>query len=355
MRPIIPAIVLAALLAGCHSEDRANTPPPVRPVLSVVATPLENQSLRFAGTVEPQIRTALGFQILGRLMSRNVDVGDLVKPGQRLATIDPIALEQNVRSLEASLSGARAELANATSTEERKRALRQTGASTQAELDAAEQALEAARSSVLRAQSEVAKAREQLGYAQLSAGFDGVVTAISAEVGQVVSPGQAVLTVARPDLRDAVVDIPELIAGDVRIGTPFTVALQLDASAEVRGTVREIAPQADAATRSRRIRIALDNPPEAFRLGSTITAALMAKATERILLPASAVLEREGRTRLWVVDANAGTVASREVTVARLPDGQIQALSGVAAGDRIVTAGVNSLTEGQRVKIGGAP
>ncbi|QCK85659.1 efflux RND transporter periplasmic adaptor subunit [Phreatobacter aquaticus] len=352
-RSIVLIAIGALSLAGCGPAAEA-PPPIVRPVLSVVVAPLESQAMRFVGSIEPQVRTALGFQILGRLLSRTVDVGDLVRQGQGLATIDPIALELAVRSSEASLAGARAELVNATNTEERKRTLRQTGAATQADLESAEQALEAARSSLQRSQSDLLKAREQLGYARLTAGFDGVVTAVSAEVGQVVSPGQSVVTIARPGLRDAIVDIPELIAGDVRIGTPFLIALQLDTSVTVGGTVREIAPLADASTRTRRIRIALDNPGETFRLGSNITAALTTKGPDRILLPASAVLERDGKTKVWIVDPAALTVTTRDASVTRISDNLVEVTSGVSAGDRVVTAGVNSLAEGQRVRILGA-
>jgi len=122
----------------------------------------------------------------------------------------------------------------------------------------------------------------------------------------------------------------------------------------VRGTVREIAPLADASTRTRRIRIALDNPGDAFRLGSTVTAALTTRGPDRILLPGSAVLERDGKTKVWIVDPKALTVATRDASVRKISDNLVEVTSGVLSGDRVVTAGVNSLTEGQRVRILGA-
>ena len=118
-----------------------------------------------------------------------------------------LALELAVRSATAELSKTQAQLANASATEQRKRTLMVKDATTKQTVDDAEQVRAGAEALVARAQANVTKALEQLGYARLKADFAGVVTAVSAEVGQVVSPGQRVVTVARPDIREAVVDI----------------------------------------------------------------------------------------------------------------------------------------------------
>ncbi len=160
-----------------------------------------------AGTVEPRYTTNIGFRVLGRLIARPVNVGDLVEEGQILAAIDPTTLELAVQSARAELSRNKARLANASATEERKRTLIVSDSTTKASLDDAEYARAGAQASVARAQANLTKALEQLGHAQLKAEFAGVVTAVSADVGQVVSPGQTVVTVARPDVREAVVDV----------------------------------------------------------------------------------------------------------------------------------------------------
>src|SRR5262245_15211596 len=199
---------LIATLAGCAAES-AVPPAPVRPVLSVVVTPRTGRSLGFAGTVEPRYRASLGFKVLGRIIARDANVGDVVKQGARLAAIDPLALQFAVRAAEADLASARAQFANAEAVEGRQRTLRQQGAATDATLDAAQQARDAGAAGVARAEAALAKAQEQLRDAELRADFDGVITAVDAEIGQVVSPGQSVLTLARPDVREAVVDIPD--------------------------------------------------------------------------------------------------------------------------------------------------
>jgi membrane fusion protein, multidrug efflux system len=214
------------------------------------------------------------------------------------------------------------------------------------------QSRESAEAAVVRARAALDKAVEQRGYAQLTAEFDGVVTAIDAEVGQIVSPGQTAITIARPDVREAVVDAPEEVGASLRVGSPFQVSLQSDPSSRTSGAVREIAPQVDALTHTRRIRITLDAPPASFRLGATITAHLSAPmAPRRIRAPVSALFERDGRLLVWIVDHATKTVSAHEVTVDG-GDGQtVAVLAGLEAGDRVVTAGVHSLVAGQPVTI----
>jgi RND family efflux transporter MFP subunit len=341
-------IVSALALAGCKQE--AVTPEPVRPVLSTVLQPAVSGSTVAVGTVQPRYETSLGFRVLGRLIARPVNVGDLVAKGQTIAAIDPTALELAVQSAKADLSKAQAVLENATGTEERKRILIKTDATTKQSLDDAEQIRAGAQASAARARANLAKAVEQLGYAQVKAEFDGVVTAVSADVGQVVSPGQSVVTVARPDVREAVVDIGADFPLPLTVGLPFTISLQLLPDVQVHGQIREIAPQADQATRMQRVRIALNHPPESFRLGSTITAKPGNGLSAVLRVPASAVLKEGGETFVWLVDAPTSTVSLRKINLAE-DDGGVRVAGGVAPGARIVTAGIHSLKQGQQVHI----
>ena len=197
----------------------------------------------------------------------------------------------------------------------------------------------------------MAKALEQLDQTQIHADFDGVVTAVEAEIGQVVQPGQTVMTIARPDVREAVVDMPAEINGRLKPGARFDIVLQLDPTIRAVGVVREIAPQADSATRTRRVWISLDNPPASFRLGTTITAVPAIASLPQIELPASALLERNGKLLVWVVDPNMTAVSLREVKIGVRDARSFQVVEGLPLGVRVVVAGVNSLTPGQTVKI----
>jgi RND family efflux transporter MFP subunit len=345
------AIIASLGLSACGEAKDSPAPPP-RPVLTMLVPGTHADGLKFAGSVEPRYRADLSFRAFGRIVARDVEVGDFVRKGQRVAALDPTALELAARSQRAAQTNAQATLVNAAAVEERQRALRDRNVTPQATFETAEQARIAAEAEVTRTKSNLTKAEEQLSYAELRSDFDGVVTAISAEVGQVVSVGQPVITVARPDVREAVVDIPEASSGALAPGAKFDVALQLDESIRTSGVLREIAPEADSATRSRRARITLSNPPDTFRLGTTVTVTVQSAGDEpaSVRLPASALLERDGNTRVFVVDET-GSVSEVPVKVVSHSDGGVIVSGALKAGSRVVTAGTNSLNAGERVRL----
>ncbi|MET3334921.1 RND family efflux transporter MFP subunit [Bradyrhizobium japonicum] len=341
-------LACALALAGCQQETKA--PEPVRPVQSVLLEADRADDAVAVGVVEPRYKTNLGFRVLGRLTTRPVYVGDLVNEGQTVGVVDPTALELAVRAAKGQLAKAEAQFATVRATEERQRTLITTDATTKQTLDNAEQARAGAEATVAREQANLTKAIEQLGYSQIKADFAGVVTAVGAEVGQVVSPGQSVVTIARPDIREAVVDIGQDFPLPLEIGLPFTVSLQLLPSVQVQGSVGEIAPQADPVTRLRRVRIALSNPPEGFRLGATVTAKLDKSQGGILRLPSSALLAKDGANFVWIVDQPANTVSLHRIDVAADQTGA-RVTGGLAPGTRVVTAGIHSLKQGQQVRI----
>src|ERR1700756_4339633 len=349
-RAFAVASILASVmvLAGCKQETR--TEEPLRPVLSMVIKPTAPGSTLAVGTVQPRYETNLGFRVLGRLIARPFYVGDLVAEGQTVAAIDPTTLELAVRSARADLSKAQAALENASATEERKRILIKSDATTKQTLDDAEQVRAGAQASVARAQANLTKAIEQLGYAQVKADFAGVVTAVGAEVGQVVSPGQTIVTVARPDVREAVIDIGEDFPVPLTVGLRFTISLQLLPAIQLQAQIREVAPQADQVTRMRRVRIALNDPPESFRLGSTIMAKLVNSESSVLEVPASAVLKEGAETFVWMIDSRTSTVSLHKVDLSDA-EGAMRVMAGLTPGARIVTAGIHSLKPGQHVRI----
>jgi RND family efflux transporter MFP subunit len=346
---LLPVLAAALALAGCNASSAPQ--PPVRPVLSTLAAQTIVDPLSLAGTVSARVETPFSFRVLGRLTSRPAQIGDLVKKGQMLATIDPLALQLAVRGAEADLASAEAQLANALGVAERQAALLKTNAASQAQVDSANQARDSALAGANRARAQLAKAKEELGYAVLTSDFAGVVTSTGAEVGQIVSPGVMVVNVADPTLRDAVIDAPDKAAATLALGTPFEVAAQLDPSQRIRGEVREIAPQADATTRTRRIKIALQDPPDTFRLGSTITAWPLDGARKAVRLPASAILVQDGKPFVWIVDPASMTVATRAVELADGKADPVEVTAGLEPAMRVVTAGAHSLVEGQKVRL----
>ncbi|WP_051228440.1 efflux RND transporter periplasmic adaptor subunit [Pleomorphomonas oryzae] len=349
--------LIGLALSAC--QEKTETPPPVRPVLSARVAVDDVAQQSFVGTVEARDKADLSFQVLGRLMTRNVDVGDLVRAGDLVATIDATTLDLTTRSAQAALGNRRAERENAASTVARVGALRASGTAAEASLDDARAAFDAADAAVRQAEADLAKAQDALGYAQLRAGFGGVVTATGAEPGQMVAAGQSVVTLAKPDPRDAVIDMPDWMAGTLTPNAPFVIAPQIALNQLISGRLREIAPEADPITRTRRIKIALSEPTSLFRLGSTVEVRAERQAASTITLPKTAVLSRENASFVWVVSVDEtsttarreGSVTLRPVTIAPADEGRLRIQSGLTAGERVVIAGVHCLTDGQRVLV----
>ncbi len=346
------ALPLCLLLAACSPQE-SEAPPPIRPVLSTIAEPVSAAMPVFVGVVSPQVSVAQSFRVGGTLVSRGVEVGDQVEAGAQLAVLDAKNYDLAVQNARSNLQTAEAQLANAAATESRLRALTQTQTDV-VSLDNLEQAqlqTLAAEASAKQARSRLSQAEEQLGYTQLTAPFAGVVTAIGAEPGAVVGAGQSIVTLADPAARDLVIDVPESLIGTISSGTRFTIAPQLAPEASMTGTVREIAPQANPVTRSWRVKIGLDNPAELFWLGTTASATLEQGTAGRIEIPHTAIRTDGTQSFVWIIDPEKAVVTAREVSVEEAENGMVAVLSGLEGGEPVVVAGVNSLSEGQAVKL----
>ena len=269
MKPLWMVPLAAALLVGC-SEEKA--PEPVRPALFVVVQPeLREHFGRFAGTIEARYESTLGFRVPGRIVRRYYDVGAVVKQGDILANLDPTDQQNQLRSAQGDLAKVQAQLINAQANARRQQELFDRGVGAQAQLDTAQADLKTTAASMQQAVAAVNQAQDQLSYCNLRADHDSVITDWKAEAGQVVSIGEEVVTLARPEIKEAVIDLPGPLAEALPKGIEFQVAGQLDPNVKTTARVREIAPQADSATRTRRTRLTLDQTPPAFRLGSSVS------------------------------------------------------------------------------------
>ena len=344
---IVP--LAAAWLVGCSEKV---PPEPTRPVLYVVAQPEFSESLgRFAGSIEARYESTLGFRVPGRIVRRPYDVGAVVKQGDILANLDPTDQQNNLRAAQGDLAKVQAQLINAQANARRQQELFNRGVGAQAQLDTAQADLKTTAASMQQAVAAVNQAQDQLSYCNLRADHDAVITDWKAEAGQVVSVGEEVVTLARPEIKEAVIDLPGPLAEALPKGIVFRVAGQLDPNIHTSARVREIAPQADSATRTRRTRLTLDQTPPAFRLGSSVSVTVSSPIAEHFELPLTAVQEADGHTRVWVVDLQADTVSPRDVSVLRRDAKNALLAGGLKAGDYVVSAGVNSLTPGQKVRL----
>lgn len=343
-------LCMALLLGACSEKE---TPPePVRPVLSVTVKALNEESLgRFAGSIQARYESNTGFRVGGRIASRNVDVGAEVQKGTLLATLDPSDQQNQLRSAQGDLARIQAQLINAQANARRQQALFDRGVGAQAQLDVANTDLKTTQASLDQARAAVSQSKDQLSYTELRSDHKAVVTAWNAEAGQVVTAGQQVVTLAQPDIKEAVIDLPDTLVDQLPSDVVFSVAAQLDPSINTTAIIREIEPQAQSATRTRRARLTLSDTPDGFRLGTAISVTLSSAIKPRIELPLTALQEADGKTRIWVIDTQTKTVNPRDVSVVSRGDNSVVLAGGVQNGERVVSAGVNSLKPGQSVKL----
>lgn len=349
MKRLMPLLLLGALSA-CSKEEPA--PEPVRPVLWVQANAISEESLgRFAGNIEARFESTLGFRVGGRIAQRHVDVGSEVQKGQLLATLDPTDQQNNVRAAQGDLARIEAQWINAQANARRQQELFDRGVGAQAQLDIAQTDLKTTNASREQARSALSQAQDQLGYSELRTDHAAVVTRWQAEAGQVVTAGQEVVTLARPDVKEAVIDLPGSLADQLPVGVEFKVASQLDPQISTTATLREIEPQAERTTRTRRARLTLTDTPDSFRLGTSVSVTLSSAIAARTELPINALQEVDGKTQIWVIDLQNQTVNQRQVQVVSRSGDMFVLSNGVKPGERVVSAGVNSLKPGQKVKV----
>jgi multidrug efflux system membrane fusion protein len=341
--------LIASLLAACSKAPEKTEE--IRPVRTMVlAAGNVDVNAEFSGEVKPRFESRLGFRVGGKITARKVDVGSAVKRGDVLMQLDPQDLKlsaaqalANLRAAETSRDLARAEM-------KRYQELRSKNFVSQAVIDSKVSAYKAAQASVDAAQAGYRGQSNQAGYANLVSDTDGVVTAVDAEVGQVVTPGAPVVRVARLDEKEIVIGVPEDKVDILRKVDDVTVRLWANPGVVIPGKVREVSPVADPATRTYQIKVSVPPEPQGVKLGMTAQVQFSSNsASPRIIVPLSALVQEKGVTSVWVVEN--GAVRMAPVKIGGVSGNDIVLLSGATPGQVVVTAGANLLKAGQKVKL----
>ena len=347
----VAALAALGLLSSCN---RAAEPPApeIRPVRTITVDKRNaGDSIQLTGSVQAQTETNLAFRIDGRMLERSVGVGDTIQPGQLVARLDAQNEESSLQAAQAQLVAARARLSEARNNFERFRDLVAENAVSRASFEQAESGMKTAESQVETAQTQVTLGQNRLSYTRLVSDVAGVVTAQGAEPGEVVGAGRMIVQVAREGTRDAVFDVPGRVKDAVTSSAAMTVALTSDPKVTATGVVREVAPRADPVTGTFRVRFRIDKPPAAMRLGSTVSGRMKLAAAPSIEIPPSAVSRADRQTAVWVVDPKTGTVSVRNIEVRSSDPVRVEVASGLNPGDIVVTAGVQALRPGQKVRV----
>ena len=329
--------------------------PEVRPVRTVtVEKRAAGVPVVLTGRVEAEDEARLAFRLSGRMVERKVGTGDTVEAGQLIARLDSQDQLNALRAAEANLAAAEGQAAEAENEYQRQRQLEERGFAARAVYERARQMRQTTRSQVEAAQAQVRFARDQVSFTELHADAEGVVTAVGAEPGEVVQAGQMIVRLAREDGRDAVFDVPAQVIRNAPADPEVRVFLTEDPRIEATGRVREVGAQADPATRTFEVKVGLSDPPE-MRLGATVTGRMEVDEGEIISLPASAVTRQGDEPAVWVVDPQSSTVGLRSIDVLRFGPAYVVVAAGVEPGDVVVTAGVQALHPGQKVRLLEAP
>jgi RND family efflux transporter MFP subunit len=350
---ILAAAVIATTIAGC--DKPAPQTSEARPVRTVtVERVADGETTSLTGHIRAKDQVDLAFRLDGRMIERPVNVGDLVTAGQAVARLDPQNQQNALRSAQADLTAAEAVLTQVRLAFGRQQKLLADGWTTRAKFDDTQQALVAAQAGVDAARAHMRIAQDQLSYTELVADAPGAVTAVGAEPGEVVRAGQMVVRLARQGGRDAVFDAPEDLIRTGPRDPVVEIVLTDDPQVRATGRVREVAPQADPVTRTFQVKVGIIDPPEAMRLGSTITGSIKLSAPPGVEVPASVLTEANGRPAVWVVDPQSLTVSLRNVDVLRYDPATVIISEGLETGEIVVTAGVQTLRPGQKVRLLGA-
>lgn len=350
-RRLVPALASALLVAAC-----AKTPPPQpapRAVIAqVVGTKPADGANVYSGEVRARSENDLAFRVGGKVVARYVDVGTAVRKGQPLARLDPQDAQLAVDAARSALAAAEADHALAKAEVERYRDLYARKFVSQAVLDARETAFNTTKARLDQASAQLATAQNQSSYTTLAAESDGVITAVSLEPGQVVSPGQAVMRFARPEEKEVLISVPESRLAELRDAGEILVRVLAAPDKPYRGRIREIAPHADPATRTFAVKITLIEPDSAVQLGMTANVALGERAAEAVItVPLSALTQVDGKPAVWVVDPQTSKVNLRPVQIGAYREDGATLTGGLARGEVVVTAGVHKLLAGETVRV----
>lgn len=347
-RALSASTLLCLLLASCSRPvEKVEEIRPVRAM--VVAAGTGKTIIELAGEIQPRYESQLGFRVGGKLIARKVEVGTLVKRGQVLMQLDPLDLQLAQSQAKAAVSATESTLALAKADLDRYRELRQKNFVSQALLDAKEAAYKSAIASHEQANAGLKVQANQSSYSTLYADADGVITAVQAEVGQVVAAGTPVVKLARTGEKEVRVSIPEDQIEVLRQVTDLAVKTWANSNVAISGRLRELSPIADPATRTYTAKISLPRAGPEIRLGMTATVQFAAPALPGIHLPMTALVNSKEGTAVWVVENS--VVKLVPVQVASATGTEVLVAQGLSAGQSVVTAGVNQLRPGQKVSL----
>ena len=352
---LFATVAITALLAACSKPV-----PPAEPIRAVkvmtVGVTTFASGYEFAGEVRAKVESRLGFRVGGKIIKRQAELGQRVEAGQVLAQLDPQDYKLAADASGAQLRAAATNRDLAAADYKRYKELKEQNFISGAELERRDATFKAAQAQFEQAQSQLAVQGNQASYASLVADVSGIVTAVEAEPGQVVAAGTPVVRIAADGMRDVVFSVPEDKVTSIKPGMLVKVRgwAQEAQTASTVAKVREVSANADPATRTYQIKLALDTktPPP---LGATVYVLPEGlggvQGMPVIKLPTSALRQEGKSSAVWVLDKVSMTLKSQVVQIGTADGNEAVITSGLLPGMLVVSAGVHVLSLGQKVTI----
>jgi multidrug efflux system membrane fusion protein len=345
-------------LAGCHAKVPAAAPPAL--VVAAVVHPREGgsdgQPIRYPVEVASRYSTALSFRVAGKIVERQVRLGDSVHKGQVIARLDAVDAQRNAASAQAAADSADHRLVFARQQLDRDRAQSAGNLIAANQLEQTQDAYAAASAAREQAAAQRTIAFNSLAYNTLAVDHDGVITSENADTGQVVAAGQTVYGFAWSGDTDVNLDAAASDLGRIQIGQAATVVFPALPGVKFAARVREVAPAADSQSRTYRVKLTLAAPGTAVRLGMTGDATLAplptgpaGAADPSFEVPATAIFHRGKEPAVWVLRPTDSTLELRAVTVRSYGERSAIIGGGLHDGETVVLAGVHTVFMGQHV------
>ena len=349
----VAVLSLAALILVLRGASTRAAPPVVSAAAqAVTAKTLETMQVQRGvtanGTVYAWQEIVIGPEVGGYLVAAvNVDVGDRVRKGQALVQLSEDLLAAEVASKRANLEQAQASLENAAAAYRRAQSLSGSGALSQSDMDKLRSEELAARARVAVTKAELQAADLRLRHTRVTAPDDGVISARSVNVGQVAQVGGEMLRLLRKGRVEWRAEIPESRMREIGIGQ--NVKLTTADGAQLDGKVRAIAPTIESSTRAGLVYVDIPSNRGA-RPGMFARGEIMLGQAAASMVSLSSIVTQDGYTYVFVV-SDQQLVARRRVDTGAVRGKQIEIVSGVQPGERIVDKGAGFLKDGDHVRV----
>ncbi len=354
----VAGLLAAALIGGCGPGQEPAPPQPRLVRFEAVSLSEGGRSRNFSGIAQSSAEPRLSFKVAGTVVHLPAGVGDRVRAGQLIAELDPADQQLQVEDAEASLRRAEAEARNAQAIFSRTRDLYENANASRTDFDAARTASESARAGVASVGKRLELARRQLSYTRLLAPVAGAIAEVAVEVNENVQAGQPIVRMlASAATLEVVLAMPESLIPQVRKGDEVSASFDAIPGQQLSAVVNEVGVAATASGTTFPVTVQLTDSHPDLRAGMAAEVTFRFESVaqgQNIRLSTHLVTEdREGRF-VFVVEPREGglaTVRRRAVTIGELTSDGLEILEGLADGDRVVTAGVASLSDGEIVRI----